>query len=129
MLIEAAESSFMRGGCFVLALWLHRRTKLPLYGLWDADTLHHAFVYDPATDTAYDARGAHHGLASVKLYRRQASAGIDVRPATVAEVQECDTIAREQADMWGREAIPSPRVAAAYVKRNRSLAGLISHTV
>jgi hypothetical protein len=124
-LVEATESGFMRGGCFILALWLHKRSKLPLYGLWDTnDVMHHAFVYDPATDTAYDARGAHRGLENIKLYRGQAGAGTEVRPASVAEVQEHDTDARYEANIWGRD-IPSPRAVAAFVRRIPALADLV----
>jgi hypothetical protein len=57
----------MRGGCYVLALWLHNKTGLPLYGLWDKKgEIAHAFVYDPATNLAYDARGVFEGLEGIK---------------------------------------------------------------
>lgn len=53
------RTRYLRGGCYALALALHKATKLPLCGLYEAgtDDLHHAFVRDPATGMALDIRG------------------------------------------------------------------------
>lgn len=123
--MEATQGEFMRGGCFVLALYLHTKTKLPLYGLWDGDVMHHAFVYDAATDTAYDARGAHQGLETIKYYRGLPSKGVAVRPATVAEVRCHAEFAQKEADLWGRT-IPRPRAIPSFVRTVPSLARLIA---
>lgn len=49
---------YLRGGCFVLAGEMHRRTGLPLLGLRDgAGRLHHAVVADPEPGFGWDIRG------------------------------------------------------------------------
>lgn len=48
---------YLRGKCFALAFALHRKTRLPLWGLMMGDELHHAFVADGERDLAIDIRG------------------------------------------------------------------------
>ncbi len=127
-LMEATENDFMQSGCFIFALWLHSLTGLPLYGLWDHNTTHHAFVYDANNDTAYDARGAHEGLDSVKYYRGSLSKGTEIRPATVADVREHAKIAAEFAAISGRP-VPTPRAIPSFVSKIPSLARLAQFTL
>lgn len=55
----------MRGGCFAFAEELRAHVlketgvRLQRWALWDEAQPHHAFLVDPDTRTAYDARGAH----------------------------------------------------------------------
>lgn len=122
----ASADAFMRGGCFMLALWLHHKTGLPLYGLYDAqDRMHHAFVYDPASETAYDARGAHRGLDRIRYYQGRSSAGELARPATVEDVQGHAALAEEEARIWGR-ALPSRRAITGFVRSVPALAQLVT---
>lgn len=99
------EAEFMRGGCFALALHLHRKTGLPLYGLADtAGHFHHAFVLDG--DHALDARGRV-PLALIRLYKSRVCAGerlqelpIDTAEALMAEsgvtLRQASAYARKQ---------------------------------
>lgn len=127
-LTEATQNNFMRGGCFILALWLHAKTKLPLYGLWEGDVMHHAFVYDAATDTAFDARGSHKGLEGIKYYQGLPSKGTEVRPTSVAEVRDHAEMAQQEADMWGRT-MPRPRMIPSFVRTVPSLMKLINKDI
>jgi hypothetical protein len=81
------ESDLMRGGCFALALHLHRRTSLQPWGLMDEEgECHHAFVADASAEYAYDARGKvlfHH----VKLYKGRPSRGKVAAPLTGEELE------------------------------------------
>ncbi len=56
------QARYLRGGCFVLAIELHRVTGLPLWGLklgsGPEAELHHAFIADPDRDLAIDIRGS-----------------------------------------------------------------------
>lgn len=54
---EHVVNRYLRGKCFALAFALHRRTRLPLWGLMLGDELHHAFVADGERDLAIDIRG------------------------------------------------------------------------
>lgn len=51
------RNRYLRGGCFALAIELHRKTGLPLWGLMLDEELHHAFVADGDADLAIDIRG------------------------------------------------------------------------
>jgi hypothetical protein len=59
------QERYMRGGCFAFAEELRahvlRETGISLqrWALWDDAQPHHAFLVDPSTRTAYDARGSH----------------------------------------------------------------------
>ena len=50
---------YLRGGCFVLAILLHRQTGLPLWGMRTAPNggIEHAFVADPDRGVGIDIRG------------------------------------------------------------------------
>jgi hypothetical protein len=49
---------YLRGRCFAFAVALHRRLKLPFWGLFDAEgDLHHVFVADVSKQIGYDIRG------------------------------------------------------------------------
>ena len=50
---------YLRGGCWILAIELSKKTKLPLWGIRDErGDLHHAFVADEENQTAIDIRGS-----------------------------------------------------------------------
>ncbi len=50
--------NLMRGGCMTFALHLHRRSRLPLFGLFDeSGRLHHAGVGEESASVLYDGRG------------------------------------------------------------------------
>ena len=52
------SSKWMRGRCFDLAIQLNKKTKLPIYGLFDlSGNCHHAFVFDEKKGLGIDARG------------------------------------------------------------------------
>lgn len=52
------ETDFLRGGCYALAAWLHLKTELPIFGLFDdGGLMHHAMVGDHDGTALYDARG------------------------------------------------------------------------
>jgi hypothetical protein len=53
------EKKWMRGHCWDMAIALHEKTKLPIYGLFDKrGDCHHAFVWDESISVGIDARGA-----------------------------------------------------------------------
>lgn len=86
-----SPGQYMRGSCYALAMYLHDRTDLALYGLFDTHgTMHHAFVADPQSGTAYDGRGRT-SLSTVMRFRDQPCRGEIVRPTdrtTVAQYAE-----------------------------------------
>lgn len=75
----------MTGGCFALALALHKRSRLPIYGLYDnGGNIHHAFVKDG--DYGIDARGRV-PIRDIRFYRGRPSAGQHIRPVTQRELE------------------------------------------
>lgn len=78
-------SDFMKGGCYSLALWLHRKTGLTIYGLFDGDQMHHAMVGDGTT--FYDARGRV-SLATVRHFRGRLGAGTEIRATTPEDCED-----------------------------------------
>jgi hypothetical protein len=122
----ASESDFMSGGCYALALWLHRRCSLPLYGLYDAESvLHHAFIQDTKSGTFYDARGEHNSIKSIRHYRGIASRGTVIRSVSLAVVQEYARDVVEIARIMGRKPPPSIRTIAHFVRSHSRLARLV----
>jgi hypothetical protein len=123
------EYDFMNGGCYVLAIWLHNRTKLPLYGIWHDDDIAHGFVYDETKDIAYDARGAIRGLDNVAKYRGVGNYQGAIRPVTIEQMREHipKALESQQARMFPRR-IPSSeksRAVARYVEKVPDLLGLV----
>lgn len=120
MTANGMKSDLMRGGCFAMALWLHRKTELPLYGLFDeAGDMHHALVLDEAEDVFYDARGrVQRNLVGFSNGRR--SAGTILREATVAEVQAFQATA---ASLTG--IAPTDRQLAKYARETGPLRELL----
>lgn len=50
---------YLSGGCWTLAPLLAKMLKLPMFGLQDErGDIHHVFVVDKATATAFDIRGS-----------------------------------------------------------------------
>lgn len=75
------QGEWMRGKCWDMAVALHRSTKLPLYGLFDANgQCHHAFVMTP-NGRGIDARGTQ----SVERLKA-GCAGQEPRPMTLEDV-------------------------------------------
>lgn len=77
---EHVVNRYLRGKCFALAFALHRRTRLPLWGLMLGDELHHAFVADGDRDLAIDIRG----VMSIEEVKRGAryEGGLEAREIT-----------------------------------------------
>lgn len=87
------EGDLMASGCYGLAIVLHEKTGLPLWGLFDdKGACHHAFVYDADTDIAYDARGGL-SLSDVMSYRGEPCRGTI---AGVLDKNTCEALAVER---------------------------------
>ena len=127
------EYDFMNGGCYVLALWLYRKTKLPIYGVYDnSDFIHHAFVYDENTNAAYDARGSTTLEKMQDYYNQESNRKLIIKPATKEDVRLHVELAIEaqQQRMFPRR-IPSSETSKAverYVSRIPSLKRLVWNT-
>jgi len=113
-------SDFLRGGCYALALWLHGKTDLPLYGLYDDHgEMQHAMVGDHDAERFYDARGRVPAVA-VRMMRGRPCAGSDLRETTVEEV-------RAMRDLAARHGNPSPtdRQVAAFARKSPYLREIV----
>jgi hypothetical protein len=81
-----SPGQYMRGSCFALALYLADRSDFTLFGLFDeAGAMHHAFVANPETGTAFDGRGRT-SMSGVLRFRGLPCAGQQVRPVERALV-------------------------------------------
>ncbi len=77
--VALSERDMMRGGCFALAAFLHKKTGYPIFALSDErGDLHHAFVVDGSY--ALDARGQI-SLENVHMYK-----GVPAKGRTLVEV-------------------------------------------
>lgn len=84
----SAESDYLRGGCYALAAWLHLKTDLPIYGLFDDDGLmHHAMVGDHDGQTLYDARGRISPEWAFMIRGRRCM-GTNLREATLQDLRD-----------------------------------------
>lgn len=115
-----STNELMRGGCYALALYLHRRTGLPLHGLFDEagseGSMHHAYVFDAASGLAYDARGAVR-LDRIAVFRREEGTGRFPGPAKRADVRALEEDAKLA---W------SARQLRDYCLADPDLAGMLS---
>lgn len=80
----AAMNEWMRGKCWDMAVALHEKTSLPLYGLFDQHGgCHHAFVLDAELNMGLDARGT---MPVDRLKR--GCAGQEVRPLAREAIEQ-----------------------------------------
>lgn len=98
---EPGTGDLMHGGCYALALHLHRRTGFALHGLFGTaddpeDAMEHAFVVDPGSGLAYDARGASPVGEVAKPFRGRPPAGTFARPVSAAAVRRLERCARRE---------------------------------
>lgn len=81
-------SDFLRGGCYALAAWLHLKTELPIYGLFDDHGLmHHAMVGDHDGQALYDARGKV-SADWAHMIRGRRCMGTNLREATLQDLRD-----------------------------------------
>ncbi len=91
---EEARMRYLRGGCFVFAQELSRHVRremglsLDLMALWVDDEPHHAFLVDPTTGWAYDARGRLPLTLSAISSGSSVEGLGDLRPITVAQMRK-----------------------------------------
>lgn len=113
-------NDFLRGGCYALALWLHRKTELPLYGLFDDHgEMHHALVGDHEGETFHDARGRV-PVACVRTIRGRRCAGEHLREVSVEEVEATRDLALKFGNIN-----PSDRQVAAFARKSAHLRALV----
>lgn len=85
---EHVRNRYLRGGCFALAIELHRKTGLPLWGLLLDDELHHAFVLDPDQGVAIDIRGG----MSIEAVRKGARYEETLEAREISEEKIMETV-------------------------------------
>lgn len=82
------ENDFLRGGCYALAAWLHLKTELPIYGLFDdGGLMHHAMVGDHDGQVLYDARGKVTAEWAYMI-RGHRCMGTNLREATLQDLRD-----------------------------------------
>lgn len=105
-------NDYLKGGCYALALWLHRKTELPLYGLFDDQgRMHHALVGDHDGQTLYDARGRVTAEWAF-MQRGRPCAGRNLRETIAEDVEDMCEMARHF-----HRIDPSDRQVAAFVRK------------
>lgn len=113
-------NDFLKGGCYALALWLHRKTELPLYGLFDDQGLmHHAMVGDHDGKVMYDARGRV-SADWAHMMRGRACAGRNLRETNVEDLEDMCEMARQ---FHGID--PSDRQVAGFVRKTDDLLEIV----
>lgn len=114
------RDELMRGGCYSLALYLHRRTGVPLMALADnSGMLHHVFIADGGT--AWDARGQVM-LKDVAWYRGRRCAGdrfVDVTADQVEAMMRTDRLETHDPGRLGRFCRATPALRQLLADRPR----------
>ncbi len=103
----------MRGGCMIFALHLHKRSRLPLFGLMDENgRIHHAGVGEAGAELLFDGRGKSY-RDDFAYWRGQPCAGDRLEAVTAAEIKA--VLNEERLPIYSRQAMD------AYMQRNSSL--------